>query len=93
MCSPEWRRGRGGGVEGGGDTARRLEGPGVPRAKAAGPAGAGRSLAYGPDRLTAAARRSADRFDDIALLLATRSGRARPGAAAPGLSGAGGHHG
>ncbi|MFI1505459.1 SpoIIE family protein phosphatase [Streptomyces sp. NPDC020597] len=70
-------------TEAGGAHGRPREGDRVASADAAGPAGAGRSLAYVADRLTAAARRSADRFDDIALLLATRSGRAGPGPEPP----------
>ena len=51
----------------------------VALAKASGPAArpGGRSLAGVADRLTTAARHTADRPDDIALLLAAR--RAKPG--------------
>ncbi|MCX5262959.1 SpoIIE family protein phosphatase [Streptomyces sp. NBC_00199] len=80
-------------AEAGGAQGRPSEGDPATSAQATGPAGsagptgsvggAGRSLADVADRLTAAARRSADRFDDIALLLATRRGPAGAGPEPP----------
>ncbi|MDX3311875.1 SpoIIE family protein phosphatase [Streptomyces sp. NPDC054884] len=62
-------------AEAGGAGRRPAAGNPVTPPEAPGPTGpTGRSLAGVADRLTAAARRSADRFDDIALLLATRRG-------------------
>ncbi|MDQ0956845.1 PAS domain-containing protein [Streptomyces sp. B4I13] len=63
--------------------ARRRPAGGNPGTPPEATGGAGRSLAGVADRLTAAARRSADRFDDIALLLATRRDRAGPGPKPP----------